>query len=143
MTAGPLGCDLGHDHLLVIGPGLPFNDRDDSFRACTHTGTKAAAEKVAYQACFSLNQLQCSPRTIRDALAASRILFLVGMNDLSFMAFTSGKLFTVICFRLLHRQFPIRLLADTLPCIFTPLNTGEKIIVDGEIAPAAFHGNIV
>jgi len=90
--------NVGHDGLLVIGPGFPFNDRDCSFRACADTGTEPIAEKVAYQSCFSLNQLQCSLRTIRDALAASRTLFLVDMNDLSFMAFSSGKFFAVYVF---------------------------------------------
>src|SRR5690606_33521640 len=60
---------------------------DRSFRACTDTGTKPIAEEVAHQACFSFNQLQCSFRTIRDALAASRALFFIDMNDLSFHSF--------------------------------------------------------
>lgn len=119
----PLGNNIGHHGLLVIGPGFPFNDRNRSFRACADTGAKPIAEEVAHEACFPLNQLQCSLRTIGDALAASRALFFVDMNDLSFHGILFRKIFTVMF------SAALPLVSDTSPPQHTPLHiytTGHR-----------------
>jgi hypothetical protein len=78
-------CSLFYDHchhgLLAVRLGLAFNDTDRPFWAGADTGPKPVTEKVAHEPGLPVNELECSLRAIRDALAASRAFRIVNADN--------------------------------------------------------------
>ena len=80
----PLGSDVGHDFLFIVGFGFPCLDVDGAQRAGADAGPKAVAEKIGHQSGLAVDKLQRPFGAIGQAEAAAVAQLMVNIDYFSF-----------------------------------------------------------
>jgi len=83
ITLGPPFHHVFHDLVLIVGFSFPGFNFDGPLGAGADTSTQAIAEKVTNKVGLSINYLQSTLRTSRDAVPTAGALFLVNFDNIS------------------------------------------------------------
>ena len=115
-----------HGYLIKL-LSITLLNFDGTLRAFAKTGAKPVAVLIADKPCLAIDDLERALGTGYDAQPAAIALLLIDMDDFSCslgcrVCHLYFPLFFLYCCLLLHQPV-VKLIADTLPGIFTVLDT--------------------